>query len=352
MSLYLPHLLSFFRGITVSILANIIKIIFLVCICSSHVFGDEGSHDFTHINASQAYKKGKKLRSQFYFTEAQRYLKFSADSGHPDAAYLYAIDLLKMNNSTRSNDLGRKYMQKAAFKGNRHAMKYLYEDGLWLTKKERGRWRENYYNSLIALGKDRPQAALYELSLYFSQSEPKLSEHYLNLSILFKYPPALMEQANRYQLGGSSFLISEDREAAVRKLYQQAAETGYIPAIKTYVQLLEESGNYQLAFEWREKALHKGCITSLASVAFIYSGINRNEYSFVDIDNVKAKAYLSLYIDSVSDKKFSKLYTNIEKTYSDIEQQMTSEQKHNSLLIEESLRNNLVFFYHDKYLDI
>ncbi|PNI06480.1 hypothetical protein C1N32_00255 [Vibrio diazotrophicus] len=315
-------------------------------------YGNGVSYEPSQLSSDQAFVIGKLMRSQFKNREAQRYLKYSADNGHSYAAYLYAMELLINHKDDRSMYKSREYLLKAANGDNRDAMKHLYQEANWLTDNERNIWGKRYYNTLIMFGKWNPGKVFYELSEFHADDDEELSRYYLVKSIALSYPRALMKQADSYMKGYGSFYLPGERETVIRKLYFSAAKLDYIPAIKKYIQLLEKNGQFNLAFEWRQRALNLGDITSLASLAFIYSGNFNQNYSFVEVNNAKAKAYLQLYIDNVGNEKFIALTEKVEGLYAHILDRLPQEQLTYSSLIESELEKNIEFYNYDLYWDI
>lgn len=83
------------------------------------------------MTPEQAYKRSS-LRAQFKNSDARAYLRYAADKKHADAAYLYAVELMKYNATVRTPAEAREYIELSAKLGNLHAMRYLYRRGDWL----------------------------------------------------------------------------------------------------------------------------------------------------------------------------------------------------------------------------
>lgn len=326
--------------------------VYLFTFFSYLAYGSSSPYEPSQISSDQAFIIGKLMRAQFKNREAQRYLKYAADNGSANAAYLYAVELLVNHQDYRLKSESRDYFLKAANGGNRHAMKHLYQRATWLSENERNLWKGRYYDTLIVLGKWEPGKACYELSEFHAKDDEELSQYYLVKSIALNYPRALMKQADKYMQGDGSFYLPGERETVIRKLYLSAAKLDYLPAIKIYIQLLEKNGQFKSALEWREKALTLGDITSLASLAFIYSGNHSQNYSFVDINNIKAKAYSKLYVDHAGSESFIVLTEKIEELYTNMLNKLPLEQLTYSSLIESELEKNIEFYNYDAYWDI
>ncbi len=329
-------------------LAKLRAISLLLIVISHHSYSADDSYDLENLSAEEAYQKGKLLRAQFKNRESLQYLRYSSQEGNSDAAYLYSIVLLNSNRSLRTIEDSRQLVLQAAHDGNRHAMKHLYESGDWLTANQKKQWRVKYYNAVITLGKEEPDTAFYELAKYFETMDPDLSKYYLGKAMQMDYAPAYMEQAEALAEGSGSYYVPGERETSVRKEYLKAAELGYIPAIRKYIQILEGQGKFESAFEWRNKALQQGDITSLASLGLIYSGLTISDYNFVIEDDILAKAYLSLYLESAGNNQFSSLYKKVEDSYFYVVSTMTEEQISKSLSLEKKLKETS-FYNYDLY---
>lgn len=327
----------------------LLSIVFGLSVLSAGASAD--SYDVETLSAQQALESGRLLRAQFKNIEARNYLKHAADKGNADAAYLYAMELSNYNTTIRTPPRARDYLLQSANGGNRHAMHHLYTHGDWLTEHEQTYWQQQYHDALVTLGqKDAPQA-LYELAQYYQPIDPTLSEQYLEMAVDFKQPQALMEKARRYQNGDGYFVLPGARDTQVRKMYLEAAQTGYIPAMRAYISLLEDKGRYKEALQWREKALHAGDLTSLAALGFVYAGQSEN-YQFVQTDLAKARAYMDTYIETAGTNRLKNLYLSVEESNKNITQRMNVTQKKRAENIEYKLNDNVVYYNHDIFWDI
>lgn len=299
----------------------------------------------------EAFKVGKELRAQFKHLESRDYLKCAADKGHADAAYLLAMDLFHYKKTIRTSSSAQKYLVLSAENGSRHAMRYLYQNDSWLTKQERIFWQQEYLGTLITLAQTNVSQALYELSEYYQPLDSDLADYYLQHAVEFNHPKALMRRAEQYHEGKGGIGLPGSQETKVRETYLRAANMGYIPAIKTYIQLLEEKGRYKDAFKWRMQAIKEGDITSLASVGIILGGYSQ-VYQSVQPDLVRAKAYLGVYLSVAGTDEFSDLYNRVLDYERQLSQLITAEQTQEVETLEEELKNDLSFYNHDLYWDL
>ncbi|WP_083628832.1 sel1 repeat family protein [Vibrio panuliri] len=306
------------------------------------------NYDVSKMSAEEAYQHGKLLRSQFKNSEAKTYLQYAADNGYPNGAYLYAMESMGNQTNPRAVENAIVYLTNAAELGSRPALRYLYRQGEWLSEAKRRKYQTQYYNSLIELGAQSPGVAYLCLSDYFYAEDKELSAYYLSKAIEFELPSAHMISAQRLESEEGSFFFASDRVAQVEQHYLQAAELGYIPAIKKYITILEQKGKYKEALTWREKALTQGDITSLVSLGAIYSG-SSVRYGFVEQDLAKAKAYFELYLDNAGQDSLSDIYKQTEYNHKNIIDKITVDKELQVERIKDGL-SNVDFFYNYDFL--
>ncbi|CAM3875556.1 hypothetical protein VA7868_00542 [Vibrio aerogenes CECT 7868] len=320
------------------------------------IVADEQTYDYDieSMSADQAYKKGRLLRAQFKNSDARAYLRYAADKKHADAAFLYAVELMKYNATVRTPAESRKYIELSAKLGNLHAMRYLYKRGDWLRPKDRNTWKKRYHDGLIAFAGQNPGEATYLLSLFFQNRFPDKSDYYLRRSVKYNYPLALMEKARRQQGSGTpqlKFSTDGSRDPDVLRTYKQAASEGFIPAIKACVELYEARDDFQEAFKWRLKAVEAGDLTSLFAVAKIYSH-EAASYQFVDKDLIKARAFSELYLDFAGDDRFTKLHQMVEQFFVDVTEQLTPPEVIEANAFVTDYKEKTLFYNHDIYWDL
>lgn len=325
-----------------------LRSLFLVATLLSHNALASENYDVEKMSAVDAYQYGKLLRAQFKNIEAREYLKYSADNDFPDGAYAYAMETMGYHDTARATGKARDYLIKAAQGGSRQALRYLYRYGDWLSATKRNKYKSEYYNSLIDLGAESPGLAYLLLSDYFHSSDTELSDYYLEKAMDFDIPDAYMASAERLENGEGDYFFDSERIAQSRNRYLHAAASGYIPAIKRYVAILESRGQFQDALEWRETALIQGDITSLVTLGNIYSG-NSPRYSFVEPDLIKAKAYFELYLESAGQDRLASVYRQAETSYKQTIDQISDVQ----LSYSDEFKNELSaikYFYNYDYL--
>lgn len=331
-------------------MSTITKIVALtLCFLSSvSICAEERSYDLNNLTSEEAFEKGRLLRAQFKNVEARRYLKFAAELGEPNAAYLYAMDLTSYKSTIRTPPESKFYLAMAAKNGSRHAMQFLYQHASWLEREEKNLWQKNYYNALIDLGAVEPAQALYELALYYKGVDEALSQYYLSRAVLFEHPQALMEVAQQLETGQGTYLMPGSRETEVRHTYQKAAETGYLPAILTFIKYLENAQMYEEAYEWRVKAMKKGDLKSLPILASILMAQSES-YAFVEPDFIRAKAYLSVYLESAGKDRLPALYTSVESLFAKLS--LTIDDNDTIINIENNIKSHAPYYNHDAFWD-
>jgi len=318
--------------------------------CSIGKIAEAKSYDLNNFSSVEAFEKGRILRAQFKNIESRRYLKFAADQGDPNAAYLYAMELISYKSTIRTASESKYYLILAARNGSRKAMQFLYQYANWLKEEERLFWKNNYYNALINLGRSQPAQAFYDLSQYHKGSYDELSQYYLSRAVVFNHPKALMDVAHQIEVGKGNFVSSDAREAQVRQIYLKAAETGYLPAILIYIKCLEGDQMYEKAYEWRIKAMEAGDLMSLPILASILT--NQSEpYGFVESDVVAAKAYLSVYLESAGKDKLPTLYSNIEMLFSKLSLILNDTSDNKLINLENKIKSHAPFYRHDVFWD-
>ncbi|MGF1908696.1 sel1 repeat family protein [Vibrio kasasachensis] len=306
-------------------------------------------YDVGAMSSEKAFETGRLLRAQFKNAESRVYLKLAAENENPEALFLYAMELSNYKTTIRTPPEARKYLLKAAELGNRRAMYQLFTSAKWLRDMDIAYWRNQYYSSLIMLGRDNPSQAMYELARFHKGSDSELFSHYLDVAAGFDHPLALMDKAK--SIGDDEGLFQFDRGGDhADKLYLAAAKTLYIPAIRNYISLLEDKGRYKEAYEWRLTALEQGDITSLAVVSKILLG-HSSTYSFVPQDRVRAKAYIDLYLLFAGDERMTSLRTALELNEENISVAMNNKERKQSEEIYLKYKTSLIFYNHDKFWD-
>lgn len=330
---------------------RIILCVMSILLYSSFAISASSEYEVSGMTADQAFDKGRLTRAQYKNIESRQYLKYAADNNNAAAAFLYAMELAEYKATIRTPIEAKKYLLKAAMLGNRQAMYQLYSNSKWLIDKDVSYWRDQYYSSLILLGRTQPSQAMYELARFHQESDKELSSYYFDIAIGFEHPLALMERADSIVNADSGFFLLGGREKEANDLYLMAAETEYIPAIKRYVEILEAKGRYEEAYQWRIRALERGDLSSLATISKILLG-NRSIYDFVVQDKVKAKAYIDLYLSFSGRERMNSIYSSLLIDEEVISQSISVEERKQAVEMYLNYKNSIVFYNHDVFWDV
>lgn len=304
-------------------------------------------YDLSSYTAKQAYEAGKLMRAQFKDSLARPYLKYAADKGDLNAAYLYAMDMVSDNPNFGTSDLAKKYLIQAANGGQMNATYYLYKYGSWFRNAARLKYRTLYHDGAVELAENNPGKASYDLYLYYRDLSKSQANYYLKKSKEYAYPQAVLQSSiqsyNEQSNPNISLWFIKDVE--------NIANDGFIPAVRSCIDYYESREQYDQALRWKEVALKYGDLMSLASLAKIYAGLVPS-YQFVKPDLIKSYAYLSMYIDNAGKNRFSHLYGMMENLYSDISDKMTKKQKEKANSLTDDYKSTVVFYSYDTLWDI
>lgn len=308
---------------------------------------DNNKYDLSSYSARQAYEAGKLMRAQFKDSLARPYLKYSADKGDANAAYLYAMDVLSDSSGANVSELAKKYLIKAAKGGQLNAIYFLYKNGTWFRNATRLKYRNLYHDGSIELAENSPGHASYNLYIYYKDLNRSQAGYYLKKAQEYGYSAAILQASvQSYDEQNNPVINSWDV-----KDVEKIASEGFIPAVRACIDYYEHKHDFAKAFEWKQVALNHGDLMSLASLAKVYAGLVPN-YKFVKSDLIKANAYLSMYLDNAGKGHFSHLYGMVEDLYSDVSEKMTKEQKSAANLLADKYKDQVVFYNYDSLWDI
>ncbi|MBD1565854.1 sel1 repeat family protein [Vibrio sp. S12_S33] len=321
----------------------------LLSLITPDVSAGQDVYEVSALSPEKAFETGRLLRAQYKNLESRPYLKHSADNGNSEASFLYAMELANYNTTIRTPPEAREYLLKAARLGSRRAMYQLYTNAHWLKHRDVMYWKSQYYDSLIRLGSTNPSQATYELARYFKNSNQEMYIYYLDKAVGFNHPQALMDKAALIQQGEGVYFMPGERETEARKMYLEAAKTRYIPAMRHYIDILENKGDFQNVYKWRLSALEEGDIVSLAAVTKILLGKGAS-YRFVARDDIKAKAYLDLYLTAAGSERMASVYSMMEIEEETLRSQMSAEDEYQVKKLVDTY-NNMTFYNHDIFWD-
>ncbi|NOH79397.1 hypothetical protein F0231_06540 [Vibrio sp. RE86] len=318
---------------------------------SSLLLSDTKVYDEASLSPEDAFERGMLLRSQFKNSEGLRFLKSAADRGHADSAFVMALELLSPNTAYRNETLSRSYMLQAYEQGSLSAMNYFSTQAAWGTQRQRETLTNGYFNALIDNGKYNPRNAYWLLAEFYHRIDPELSLYYLDIAIEFESPRAYLESAWRISAGELDYVFEAKAQRELNRRYLFAARAGYIPAIKSYIKVLEEKAEFSQAYEWRKTALMAGDITSLVALANIYRDSSSQYDAFVDLDKVKSAAYCALYLEVAGKDRFPMIYRQAEQCYLNSIADLAMEDLQSIENIKREMRQSVVFYHHDEIWD-
>jgi TPR repeat protein len=295
-----------------------------------------------HTSIDQVYENGRLLRAQFKNREAREYLKYSIEKGSAKGLYLYAIELKGYNQTIRTDNNVYDYISRAAELGDRQAVRYLALEEL--RENVTSDWKVKYFELLNHLVYEDKGQAFFEFYLFYQYSDVELAKDYLKKSVELMHPVALMVQGDLILQGDGSYWFKFTREKAAIEIYKQAAETYYLPAIKKYINILDEIGDKNQTFEWLVKAANLGDLSSVALVARVLSG-QRGEYKGEPLSLPQAKAYYDIYVDVAGQDKFTALYASMLVEQHDLVNRMSEEQLKVAEQNLKKIKGNVKYFY-------
>ncbi len=281
----------------------------MVIFCLFVIFNASAYSIDVNMDPEQAFKVGQQLERQFKDSQALAYLKYAADEGVAESAFLYGMMRRNAVSVEREQTESLAYLQQAAKQGYLPAMKWMMEHSSHPES-----WRRHYYKALIELGRRSPEKAFYGLADYYRLSDTERYEFYLTQAVERDHPEALIEQATRLSRGADGYLLPSVRLERVEQLLLRAAQTHHVAAMRTYIHWLEEKRRYREAFHWRQEALKGGDILELAELGFIYANPRPN-YLFIQRDYSKSNLLLNKYINSAGEDRFQSIYRKVQSVY-------------------------------------
>ncbi|AEF55527.1 hypothetical protein Mar181_2494 [Marinomonas posidonica IVIA-Po-181] len=267
-------------------------------VLASTSFFDDG------ISVADAYERGRTLRAQYKNRLAREYLKFAADQGDSSAAFLYALELQGYQKTIRTSHTVNDYIESAAKHNDLGAVQYL------AYRSDQGKqtfWSKKYFNLLENLEAENASSAYLGYFLYFQKLDAEKANLYLEKAIEQLNPVALMIKADHIRNGEGFYFFDYSRLNSALEFYIKGANTGYLPAIKRLVDVLESLKREDESFEWLVKSANKGELASIATVARVLSG-NSETYKGIALNLVESKSYYDLYFTYAGTDRFSSLY--------------------------------------------
>lgn len=278
--------------------------------------------ELSDLTPQQAYEKGKLLRWQHKKDEAKVYLKYAADKGNGDAAELYS-SLLYRGPLTQTPE-EYKYALKAAESGNIGGMLKVSSDSNFYSSQVKAEWKLKTEQELLKrANQDDSNAMRYLYSFYPSGDR---AFKWLKKSAEVGNPKGMYMLAVRYESGDGTFFIPGKREKEIKRLYKEAAEAGYPPAMSAYGYFLRSNGLKEEGWEWIVKRANTGDAQAILNVADIYSAMYK-PLDGVPQDKVKSAGYFKVYYQSMNVDINKDEHAPYYEDYQKVLSVMTDEQK-------------------------
>lgn len=278
--------------------------------------------ELEQLTPQQAYEKSKLLQWQYKKEQAKPYAKYAADKGNADAAILYSSLLYKGPLLQTQEEY--EYALKAAELGNLEGMMKVSSDSNLYSSQQKQVWRNKTEQTLLAKAQQGDSKAMrYLYSFYPSGGE---AFDWLKKAANAGNPKAEYMLAKRYEVGDGTFFIPGNREKEIKRLYKEAAEAGYPPAMSAYGYLLREIGEKELGWSWILKRANIGDAQTILEVADIYSGMYK-PIADIPQDKIKAAGYFKIYYESMDVDLNLDKHAMYYEDYQKLLSIMTAEQK-------------------------
>lgn len=296
-------------------------------------------------DAEKAYLKGAVLRWQNKTIEAIPFFKYSADLGHHKAAWLYAVS----KNIDSGGSVDKEYALKAAKAGNMNAIMTLASYSSPLSPSESNNWRVRADKEISQRMNQADPLAYFDRAYFMNINNPigivnEVDIDALKHSARLGYPPAIYALAQEVEDGEGWFLAPGSRAKETQRLYAEAAESGYPPAMSAFANVLAKSGEVKEAIDWYEKEVELGVASTIVYLAIVYSGQNNDWAEVVPQNKVKAASYYSAYFSSIAKTEATEtVYNYYRDSYQELLSSMTSEEiKQSTQLAEDYLSSHTV----------
>lgn len=277
------------------------------------------------VSPQEAFEKGQLLRLQYHNNLSLEYLKFAADNGHSMAQLLYADELAKGYQSTRTVEIVAEYTERSAKSGNIWAMQRIVNTLRLNNKDNQIRWQKMFSELLLEKAESGNNKAMLKLFYLKRDDDYEKAIWWLNKAIDNEYMPAKMAEVELIELGYEEwFLSSKRRMKYVTQRYTKLAELDYLPAIVKVIELLDSANQEKAAFVWIEKLADLGDALSLVRLAKRYSGYGVN--SMAELNLVKSYAYYSVYLNTIGYDRMLKSWQRIDAEMKIVKAKLTAVQ--------------------------
>ncbi|WED22874.1 hypothetical protein L3Q72_05630 [Vibrio sp. JC009] len=254
--------------------------------------------DLAELTAQEAFEKAKLLNAQYKQKDAKNYLKYAMSKGHAKATYMYS-ELLKGNVFVQQKDESD-YALKAAQLGNVNAMVKVTRS-IHVSKQKKNFFRGQALAILKRKIKSGDALAIGKMPGLYSDDDIQMD--WVIKAAEAGHPHSQYYLAKRYQHGTYGwFLVPGKRDKEIQRLYREAAESGYPPAMDAYASLLAANEKTkEEAVKWLLKGVDSGIAQNLIYMAEFYS---YDDYlrDVVPYSKTKAAGYFQIYYSVMGDE--------------------------------------------------
>lgn len=281
------------------------------------------SQSLEQLTPQEAYEQGKLLRWQYHIGKAKEYIKYAADKGHADASYMYAE--MSSTNPFVQQKLESEYAVRAAKLGNVDGILKA-SRSFFVSSEDAKFFKNEAYAMLLEQIEAGDAEAMYRMASVYDNDNDQME--WVEKAANAGSPRAMTYLAKRYENDTyGTFFISGNREKEYQRLYRQAAEAGYPPAMGAYAYILSKTPERRSeAFDWMLKGAEIGKAQSLTFLAGIYSR-NDEMRDVVPYDSVKAAGYYKAYFAVMGDESDKELYDIHWNIFKSLLKTMTSEER-------------------------
>ncbi|MCK2184369.1 tetratricopeptide repeat protein [Halomonas getboli] len=203
----------------------------------------------------------------------QPYLEKAAEAGDVESMY-YLGEANRLLARGLSHEAMDWYLQ-AAGHDDPYSMLRLWSGGACVAggecpEDDEG-WREKARDEQLPLAEDGDTDAMLALYYIYGALDDRDEGHeWLEKSAEAGNPEAQDRLAKMIRDGYGFYWSEESRLEDAEKLARQAAEQGYVPAMRTVSSMLEEQGKEQESWEWEVKVSGAGMLDARFGVAWCY----------------------------------------------------------------------------------
>lgn len=208
-----------------------------------------------------------------YVVDAIPKLEVAAEAGDVESMY-YLGESHRITHMGMTSEALEWYLQAADY-GDPYAMLRLWGGGAcvagdYCPENAEG-WREKARDEQLPLAEEGDAEAMLALYyIYGALDDSDEGNAWLEKAAEAGNPEAQDRLAKMIRDGYGFYWSEESRLEDAEKLARQAAEQGYVPAMRTVSSMLEKQGNEQESWGWEVKASDAGMLDARFGVAWCY----------------------------------------------------------------------------------